>query len=206
MRKRIRYISTPGALTAVVEVRPSVFAAWRPTGERTTIDLARAARALAILDKRNGNTAGDGGYGDLSLGDTAGFGDRLKRFAKKVARNKVIRATVIKPAKFLHKVTHGKNSPIRKMEMQVQKFVAKALPITKPFINFHNNIAAPATYKALQKAGIAEEKRKLTAKGIAEATKHLPAAARKAAQAELVKRAKQYVVQAPSGATYRFNF
>jgi len=239
--QRIRYVESPGTLTAIHEKR-SFWGGWKPTGIREHIDMKRAEAAMREVDKRTGNTAGyAGGYDD-----TAGFGDRLKKFGKKLAKNKVTKVIIkahTAPLKAVHKVTHGKNSPIRKLEMKIQGAVTKALPFTKPFIDFHNKVGSKLTNATLAKVGIApkekgavkgaaraafnaakeqgakqagidpkalkrsiaEEKRKLMAKEIVKATKSLPPAKRKAAQKALVTRAKQFVVQAPSGTTYRFN-
>jgi hypothetical protein len=57
------------------------------------------------------------------------------------------------PLKIAHKITHGKNSPIRKMELALQKGVSKYIPIAKPFIDIHNKVSAQ-TYKAMEKTGV----------------------------------------------------
>lgn len=71
---------------------------------------------------------------------------------------KRLKKAFLGPAILLHKVTHGKNSPIRKIELKLQKVVGKALPFTKPFIQAHNKIAEKTTYKLAEKAGIGKTK------------------------------------------------
>jgi hypothetical protein len=201
-KQRIRYVETPKSLVAIVQKQS--FGKWKDTAIRETVDKARAAQVVRIKEAQaHGNTAGFGAEFD----DTAGFGDRFKKAMKKIAKNKVMKKVIkahVVPLKLAHKVTHGKNSPIRKMEMALQKTLKKNLPFTKPFIDFHNK-AAGATHKAMAQVGIGEAKKKITAKAIADVTKKLPPAAKKKAQAALVKRANEAVVTMPSGATYRFD-
>jgi hypothetical protein len=66
---------------------------------------------------------------------------------------KKLKKAVFAPLTVAHKITHGKNSPIRKAELGLQKVVGKALPFTKPFIKAHNAIA-DKQYKAMEKAGV----------------------------------------------------
>jgi hypothetical protein len=77
----------------------------------------------------------------------AGFLKKLKKVGK------VIKKVHTAPLKLVHKVTHGKKSPIRKLELAAQKVVGKALPFTKPFINAHNKVSNQ-TYKVMEKTGI----------------------------------------------------
>ncbi|HEY3493040.1 MAG TPA: hypothetical protein VGK73_00065 [Polyangiaceae bacterium] len=117
--------------------------------------------------------------GDDDDVELAGFFKKLKKAAKKVGK------VALAPVKIAHKITH--TGPIGKLHKQVQNTVAKALPFTKPFIKVHNSLAAPV-HKAIEGKKV---KQAVTAKAIADVTKHLPAAAKGPAQAALVARAKQ---------------
>lgn len=114
---------------------------------------------------------------DVELG---AFLKKLKKGLKKVAK------VAVKPLQVAHKITHGKNSPIRKLELKVQKAVAKHLPVAKPFISIHNSLAAPV-HKAIEGKKI---KAKVTAKAIADVTKNLPPDVKKGAQAALIAKVK----------------
>jgi hypothetical protein len=84
--------------------------------------------------------------------ETAGaFGRRLRRKFKKVGI--VLKKAHTVPFRAIHKVTHGKRSPIRKLEEKLQGIVGKALPFTKPFIAAHNKVSNQ-TYKVLEKTGV----------------------------------------------------
>lgn len=164
-KRRIRWIDRPGKLVAQVEEKRGL--RWLPTEVVEEIDLRVAAAAMAIHDRRNGNTAGD---------DTAGFGDRLKRFAKRVAKSKVGKVIVkahTAPLKIAHKITHGKNSPIRKAELALQKYVGKALPFTQPFIAVHNKLAGGVhkTVDTISSGGSAKKALKAGAKKAKPSTK-----------------------------------
>lgn len=87
------------------------------------------------------NALGDIPFSHPNLG--AGFLKKLKKVGKVIAA----------PITIAHKITHGKKSPIRKLEMKLQKVVGKALPFTKPFIQAHNKISG-GVYKAMEKAKI----------------------------------------------------
>lgn len=155
-KKRIRWIDAPNKVVAQVEERRGL--RWVPTGQREEVDLGVAAKAMAIYDQRNGNTAGD---------DTAGFGDRLKRFAKRVAKSKVGKVVIkahTAPLKAIHKITHHKNSPIRKAEMALQKYVGKALPFTRPFIKVHNKLSG-GVHDVVKAAGDNKSIKKALKKG-----------------------------------------
>lgn len=119
------------------------------------------------------------------MGELDAFPELGGRFLKKLGRG--LKKAVVAPVKIAHKITHGKNSPIAKMEKSVQKFVGKNLPIAKPFINIHNSLAKPI-HKAIEGKKV---KKAITAKGIAEVTKNLPPEAKKAARTALVLKIKQ---------------
>jgi hypothetical protein len=131
-RQRIKYTEQGKLLIAEVEQRKGL--RWHPTTVREVVDLNLAAKALSVHDARYG----------VDDDDTSGFGDRVKSFAKKVAKSKVGKVVIkahVAPLKIAHKITHAKNSPIRKAEMALQKYVGKALPFTKPFIAVHTKLA-----------------------------------------------------------------
>lgn len=200
VKTRIRYVEQPGVLLAIVQQKRGLFGPWRDTKVVERIDMRRVEQSVRAVDAKNGNTAG--------WDDTAGFGDRLKKVARKIAKSKVVKVVAkahTAPIKWANKVTHGKNSPIRKAELAVQGAVTKALPFTKPFIAFHNK-AANQTQKLMARADMADAKKRVEAAAIVAEVKKLPPAQREAAQKELVKRAKQYVVESPTGASYRFDF
>lgn len=99
-------------------------------------------------------------------------------------------STVTKTA---HKITH--TGPIAKLEKKLQDTVVKALPITKPFIDFHNKVASKFTEKVLQKGGLIDkDKPKPKAKSVAKAA--VPAASAKS-----VLSAVQTAVKAPAPAS-----
>lgn len=191
--QRIRYIERPGMTIAVVQERRGL--TWVDTPLHFAIDHKRAKRAMEIMEARDGR-----------VDDTSGFGDRFKRFVRRVAKKKafkIITAPVTYPAKLAHKVTH--TGPLGKLHDQVQAAVGRALPFTKPFIKFHNR-AANATQKAMAQAGLIDAKRRLTAKAIIDATKKLPAHQRKAAQKALVRKQKAWVVKSPiDGRVFEIN-
>ena len=198
-KRRIRYVEQPGVLLAIVQEKHGLFGQFKDTGEVHRIDMRRVEKAVKAVDEKNGNTAG--------WDDTAGFGDRLKRAARKIAKSKVGRVVVkahTAPLKWANKVTHGKHSPIRKAEMAVQRAVVKTLPFTKPFVDFHNK-AANQTQKLAARVGIADQKKRIEAKAIVDEVKKFPPDQRAAVQKQLVAAAKQYKVDSPTGATYRFN-
>lgn len=149
-----------------------------PSGKKLTCVLpCHSADALAgaLEDYEMSGLAGDGD--DVEL---AGFMSKLKKAAKKVGK------VALAPVKLAHKYTH-QVGPIAAMHKKVQDYVAKALPITKPFIKVHNSLAAPV-HKAIEGKKI---KAKVTAKAIADVTKDLPIAQKGAAQAALVAEAKK---------------
>ena len=78
------------------------------------------------------------------------FGKRLKKVGK------FIKKAHVQPLRWAHKVTH--TGPIKKLETAVQNAVGKALPITKPFINFHNKVSGKLTVQALEKTGVLKGK------------------------------------------------
>lgn len=104
-----------------------------------------------------------------------GFGGRFKRAMKKA---------VTKPIKAVHKVTHS--GPIEAMHKKVQETVGKYIPIAKPFISIHNSLAKPV-HKLIEGK---KHKQTVTAKAIADVTKHLPTAQKKVVIPELVRKAK----------------
>jgi hypothetical protein len=166
---------------------------------------------------------------DATDADTAGFWKKVKKAAKKIGKNKVVRVIAkahTVPLKAAHKITHGKNSPIRKAELAMQRTITKNLPITKPFIAVHNKLAS-ATDKVItgKKTGkkpsikelkdalpnradiakLAETNRVLKANAIASALKKVPKAQQAEAREVLVKKAKSWVVISPAtGITHSF--
>lgn len=121
-----------------------------------------------------------GAEGAEEYDELGGFLKKLKKAAKKVGK------VALAPVKIAHKYTH-QVGPIAAMHKKVQEGVAKALPITKPFIKVHNSLASPV-HKAIEGKKI---KNKLTAKAIADVTKDIPAAQKGAAQAALVAKVKE---------------
>lgn len=87
------------------------------------------------------NALGEIPFSHPNLG--SGALKKLKKIGKVIAA----------PIAIAHKITHGKKSPIRKLEMKLQKVVGKALPFTKPFIQAHNKISG-GVYTAMEKAHI----------------------------------------------------
>jgi len=241
-RRRIRYITQGRSLIAQVEQRSGF--RWLPTNVREVIDLDRAAAAMRVYDQRKGSstsgiyddftggfvefedsTAGAGIYDGPSLyADTSGFGDRFKRFAKKIAKSKVgkiIKKVHVMPLKIAHKITHGKNSPIRKAEMALQRYVGKALPFTKPFIKVHNQLAKQThsvvdkvtgskkkkTPKAAPKdmVDLVETTRRLQAAAISKILKKVPKKHKVAVKKKLIQKATTWAVKSPqTGLTYNF--
>jgi hypothetical protein len=119
---------------------------------------------------------------DLLEGDEPELGGR---FLKKLKKG--LKKAVVGPLKLAHKVTHHPKSPIAKAEKAMQKFVAKNLPIAKPFINIHNSLAKPV-HKALAGKKV---KQAVTAKAIAEVTKNLPIKQKGFVQSALITKVKQ---------------
>src|SRR5688572_22608288 len=75
-KQRIRYIDTPTELVAVVQKRGWA-GKWKDTPVREIVNKKQALRALRVQEANTtGNTAG------VDFDDTAGFGDRFKKFAK----------------------------------------------------------------------------------------------------------------------------
>jgi hypothetical protein len=240
-KRRIRYITQGRELIAQVEQRTGLLGKWLPTNVQEVINLDRAAEAMRIFDARKGShTSGiyddfTGGYiefsdstagiydADVLYADTSGFGDRFKRFAKKIAKSKVgkaIKKVHVAPLKIAHKITHGKNSPIRKAELALQKTVTKALPFTKPFINVHNQLASkvhktvdkatgtktlPAKANPKDVAALIETTRRVQASAISNILKKAPAAHKEAIKKTLIQKATAYTVKSPqTGITYSF--
>ncbi len=236
-KRRIRYITHGRSLIAQVEQRSGF--RWLPTNVREIVDLDRAAEAMRIYDQRKGSST-SGIYDDFTGGvveftdstagiydgptlyaDTSGFGDRFKRFAKKIAKSKVgkiVKVVHVAPLKWAHKITHGKNSPIRKAELALQKQIGKALPFTKPFIKVHNQLASK-THSLVDKvtgtkkpranpkdmADLVETTRRLQAKAISKILKKVPKKQKPAIKKKLIQNATTWAVRSPqTGLTYNF--
>lgn len=174
-------------------------------------------------------SAGDFMVLDATDADTAGFWKKVKKTAKKIGKNKVVKVIAkahTVPLKAAHKITHGKNSPIRKAELAMQRTVTKNLPITKPFIAVHNKLAG-ATDKVItgKKTGkkpslkelkdalpskadiakLAETNRVVKANAIASALRKVPKAQQAEAREALLRKAKSWIVISPTtGITHSF--
>lgn len=81
---------------------------------------------------------------------------KARRKKRRQKFRKVAKGVTLAPLKVVHKITHGKNSPIRKAELALQKVVGKALPFTKPLIEAHNKIST-GIYKGMEKIGVAKK-------------------------------------------------
>lgn len=140
---------------------------------RCVLNCASPEKLSGELDALEGMELG----ADEELG---GFLSKLKSTTKKIGK------VALAPVKVAHKYTHQKG-PIAALHKKVQEGVAKALPVTKPFIKVHNSLAKPV-HKAIEGKKI---KNAVTAKEIAKVTAKLPPAKRGAVQVALVAEAKK---------------
>lgn len=99
---------------------------------RDPSDVARAVCAVAAQIERGPDV-------EVHVG---GFLDKVKKGFSKVATT-------------AHNITH--KGPIKAVETKVQDAVTKALPITKPFVNFHKNVSSKLTTKVLTKTGVIKD-------------------------------------------------
>lgn len=162
---------TPASIMQRVQVQQ------KPGAVRATLTMPNGRTLQCIV--RCGSPAELGAELDRLELDDPELGFSFKKAFKKVGKG------ILAPVKLAHKYTH-EVGPIASMHKKVQEGVAKALPITKPFIKVHNSLAAPV-HKAIEGKKI---KKQLTAKAIADVTKNLPPAQKGAAQAALVARVK----------------
>lgn len=90
-----------------------------------------------------------------AMEDDFEMGRLLSGKVRRRIKKRLFKAT-LGPLALAHKITHSKNSPIRKAELKLQGFVGKVLPFTKPFIKAHNMIA-DKFYEGLEKVHIAKK-------------------------------------------------
>jgi transglutaminase superfamily protein len=183
-RRGRRYGGAAGNLSGPVSPAEQELWAWRPydpaglSGAPVTL-----AFPVGYIDERRANTLGEVFVQHPTLG--AGFLKKVAKGIRKVTKSKAGKV-LFAPITIAHKITHGKKSPIRKLEMKIQKGVAKALPFTKPFISAHNKISG-GVYTAMERTGLAKKGETLRIPGKIDASTIASIASRSGGGAALSK-------------------
>jgi hypothetical protein len=200
------------AVLQAVETRlgRSIPAAYRGLARAAVSGDERAARRLRMAAARDKRAAAATEVATRILrarrGDTGPAVDLVKRLIARSAQpqlagkfgkklKKGLKKATLGPLKVAHKITHGKNSPIRKAELALQKTVGKALPFTKPFIKVHNTFASKVHKVVEKKTGLAKKAGKQAVKAQAAKVAQVKQTLKKALGSGV------YKVTLPSGKT-----